>query len=251
MIPKIIHYTWFSNDPYPEEIQQCIDSWHKHMPEYEFRLWNMDNIKDLDSDWVKEAISVKKWAFAADYVRLYAVYNYGGIYLDTDCIVFKSFDPLLNKAFICREHCYRFGNGYAECYLGSHCFGAEKGNPYIKRCLDYYDGRHFIQTTRTDMAAPLIYDQKLLPYIQAELAKEIGYCSMASADKKIQDLKGLITVYPYYMFGKDKGSYCYHLAYGSWRREVVKQQVHLSIFSIILKPLHNLLSKRWYIRRLF
>ena len=60
MIPKIIHYTWFSGDPFPEKIQQCIDSWHQQMPEYEFRLWDMEAIKDIDVPFLKEAIKAQK-----------------------------------------------------------------------------------------------------------------------------------------------------------------------------------------------
>ena len=84
MIPKIIHYTWFSGDEYPEKIKKCIDSWHRFMPDYEFRLWDMKSIENIDSPFLKEAIKMKKWAYAADMVRCYAVYNFGGIYLDTD-----------------------------------------------------------------------------------------------------------------------------------------------------------------------
>ena len=104
-IPKIIHYTWFSGDEYPENIKKCIESWHKILPDYELRLWDMKAIENIDSVFLKEAIQMKKWAYAADMVRFYAVYNYGGIYLDTDVEVFKSFDEFLNcNAFIGKEN---------------------------------------------------------------------------------------------------------------------------------------------------
>ena len=101
MIPKIIHYTWLSGDPYPAKIKSCIDSWSRILPDYELKLWDMESIKNIDSVFLKEALAAHKWAYAADFVRLYAIYNEGGIYLDTDVKVFKSFDPLLScKAFI-------------------------------------------------------------------------------------------------------------------------------------------------------
>ena len=101
MIPKIIHYTWFSGDPFPEKLQNCINSWKEHMPEYELRLWDMKAAGQIDSIYLKETLNEKVWACAADYVRLYAVYHEGGIYLDTDVMVYKSFNPLLDAvAFI-------------------------------------------------------------------------------------------------------------------------------------------------------
>jgi mannosyltransferase OCH1-like enzyme len=101
MIPKIIHYTWFSGDEMPQVIKECIASWKRILPEYELRLWDYNAIKDIDSVFLKEALEVKKWAYAADFVRLYALYNEGGIYLDTDVMVFKRFDCFLNdKCFI-------------------------------------------------------------------------------------------------------------------------------------------------------
>ena len=77
MIPKKIHYCWFSNEPFPEQVQQCIASWKQYMPDWEYVLWNYDRIKDIDSIWLKECLAAKKWAFAADFVRLWAVYHDG------------------------------------------------------------------------------------------------------------------------------------------------------------------------------
>jgi mannosyltransferase OCH1-like enzyme len=87
MIPKIIHYTWFSDEPYPTNINECIESWKKHMPEYEFVLWDSNKIVDINNLFMQQALLEKKWAFASDFVRLYAVYNYGGIYIDTEVLM--------------------------------------------------------------------------------------------------------------------------------------------------------------------
>ena len=100
MIPKIIHYCWLSNDPIPEKLQSCMNSWKKQLPDYEFKLWNFSSFDINSSQWVKEAFNAKKYAFAADYIRLYAVYNYGGIYMDMDIEVIKSFNPLLDREYI-------------------------------------------------------------------------------------------------------------------------------------------------------
>jgi len=172
MIPKIIHYTWFSGEPFPEKIQVCIDSWKEHLPDYELRLWDMEAIKSIDSMFLREALAEKKWAYAADYVRLYAVYHEGGIYLDTDVMVYRSFDDLLGeRAFIGKENSVHFEGGFTAQYLSSHCFGAEKGHPFVKDCLDYFEDRHFVTSANVKLPQPLRYNFVLLPYIQAEIAR--------------------------------------------------------------------------------
>src|SRR5574344_1400117 len=99
MIPQIIHYCWLSNDPYPAELVGYMETWKKMLPDYEFILWNFDRFDISSSIWVKEAFNAKKYAFAADYIRCYALYNYGGIYLDMDVEVIKPFDDLLSKKY--------------------------------------------------------------------------------------------------------------------------------------------------------
>jgi hypothetical protein len=135
-IPKIIHYCWLSGEPYPNDIQECIDSWHEFMPDYEFKLWDCNSF-DVDSvTYVKQAVEAKKWAFASDYIRLWALYKYGGIYLDSDIKVLKSFDDLLNeKAFTAFESGGR---------VAAWIFGGQCGEPIFKELLSHYDNRHFI-----------------------------------------------------------------------------------------------------------
>ena len=97
MIPKIIHYIWLGDNPIPTAIQGCIDSWRQVMPDFKLMFWDDEAIKEINMLFVKEALSVKKWAFASDVVRLWALSKYGGIYLDTDVMVIKSFDPFLSE----------------------------------------------------------------------------------------------------------------------------------------------------------
>lgn len=149
MIPKIIHYCWLSDDTYPENLVRCMNTWKEKLPDYEFKLWNFKNLKKNSSKWVSQAFDNKKYAFAADFIRLYAIYNYGGIYLDMDIEVLKSFDDLLNqKVMIAYESDERIG-------LEAGCFGAEKGNHFIKDCLSYYDDRSFIKSDGSFDIVPL------------------------------------------------------------------------------------------------
>lgn len=226
MIPKIIHYTWFSDEPFLSQIKDCIDSWHRHMPDWEFRLWDATAVEKIDSVWLKEALSAHKWAFAADFVRLYAVYHFGGIYLDADVMVYQSFEPLLdNTAFIGRESSIHFNENKSEVYLTSHCFGAEKDDEFIKCCLDYYNNRHFRLSDLDWLPDNLKYDLKLLPFIQCELARTIGYRSNVKSNYQ-QNCKNW-TIYPSSYFDatyKDVQSYCKHLALGAWREKKPKSE---------------------------
>ena len=138
MIPKIIHYCWLSGDEFPSLIKKCMDSWKEKLPDYEFILWDTKRF-DLESNiWVKQAFETKKYAFAADYIRLFAIYHYGGIYLDTDVEVLKSFNDLLDRPYIVGSE----GLGIIEAGV----FGAKKNSSWVKQCLDYYSNKTFINT---------------------------------------------------------------------------------------------------------
>lgn len=98
MIPKIIHYCWFGNGEMPELVERCTASWHKHMPNWEYRLWCEDNF-DISTAprYVQEAYTAKKYAFVSDYVRLWALEREGGLYMDVDFEVYRPFDDLMEK----------------------------------------------------------------------------------------------------------------------------------------------------------
>ena len=190
MIPKIIHYTWFSGDPFPEKLQNCINSWKEHMPEYEFRLWDMAAVKQIDSVYLKESLKEKVWACASDYVRLYAVYYFGGIYLDTDVYIYKSFD--------------------------------------IKDGLDYFENRHFVASDNPRFSKPLRYDRVHLPYIQAEIARLYGYDWKPSV-QYLQKCNYELEIYPSIFFdpdGDSEKSYCKHLAVGGWRVNKASEPIY-------------------------
>lgn len=80
-------------------VRRCIDSWRKVMPDYEIKEWNERNFNLNSVVWTKEAILKKKWSLASDYIRHYAIFTEGGIYMDTDVMVYKKFDEFLDKSF--------------------------------------------------------------------------------------------------------------------------------------------------------
>ena len=137
MIPKILHLCWLSGDPYPAKISKCLSSWKKHLPDYELILWDTNRFDLNCSIWVKQAFEMKKYAFAADYIRFYALYHMEGIYLDSDVEVLKGFDDLLDLP-------YFIGAEIAQTPEAA-IIGAEKGCDWIKQCLDYYQDRSFIK----------------------------------------------------------------------------------------------------------
>lgn len=138
MIPKIIHYCWLGEDDFPELIKRCIASWKEHLPEYQFMLWDKQRFDIQQNLWVQQAYQKKKYAFAADYIRFYALFHHGGIYLDADVQVLKSFNNLLtNKSFIGLET-----SGDYEAAI----IGAEKECEWINLMLDYYKGRSFVNS---------------------------------------------------------------------------------------------------------
>lgn len=91
---KVIHYCWFGKNPKSRLILKCIESWKRFCPDYEIKEWNEDNFDINCCDYVKEAYASKKWAFVSDYCRFFVLYNYGGIYLDTDVELLKPIDSI-------------------------------------------------------------------------------------------------------------------------------------------------------------
>ena len=138
MIPKIIHYCWLSKDPIPVELQACMSTWRRKLPDYEFMLWNFDRFDINSSLWVKQAFEAKMYAFACDYIRIYALYNYGGIYLDMDVEVVKSFDNLLNEKYILGME-----NPYG---IEAAVMGAEPYSELFSNALAHYENRSFIKS---------------------------------------------------------------------------------------------------------
>ena len=152
MIPKIIHYCWFGRNPLPRDVKKCIASWKVKCPDYEIIQWNEDNFDININPFVKSAYDAKAWAFVSDYARLKVVYDYGGIYLDTDVELLKNLD------FLLKYKCY-IGVQQVEhlCSTGLG-FGAVKSNPVVHDMLKMYEGLIFDNTHRQKIACPYLND---------------------------------------------------------------------------------------------
>lgn len=147
MIPQTIHYAWFGKNPKPPLIQRCIESWRRHLPAYSITEWNEDNFDVNTCPFTSLAYSSQKWAFLSDYVRLYALYHYGGIYLDADVEVIQPLDKFLrHRAFT--------GHETTELMLAA-TMGAEQQHPWIGMLLEYYHAARFMLRPNTRVITEL------------------------------------------------------------------------------------------------
>lgn len=143
MIPKIIHYCWFGGNPLPELAEKCIESWKKFCPDYEIIRWDETNFDINYCDYVREAYEAKKWAFVSDYARFKIIYDYGGVYFDTDVELLKPIDDLIKQGpFMGLE------SGKSSMIAPGLGLAANPGLGLAKEVLDDYENSHFIADER-------------------------------------------------------------------------------------------------------
>ena len=178
MIPRTIHYCWFGGNPLPKRVKHCMESWKKYCPDYEIIRWDEHNFDVNYNQFTQDAYKDGKWAFVSDVARLYIIYHYGGIFLDTDVELIGPLDPFLtNYAFMGTEP-----NGRVATGLG---FGAEKEAAVIREMLEEYDRIPFNVSNPPDC-----------PRMTTAFLSRYGY----SEKRQIQTIRD-ITVYPPEYFG--------------------------------------------------
>ena len=143
MIPKRIHYCWFGRGEMPKLVKWCVKSWKKFCPGWEIVLWNEDSFDVNSTLWTKQAYEAKKYAFVADYVRLKAMYEMGGVYLDSDVELVKPIDEFLkHEAFSGFENPRSVPTGI---------MASEAGQQVIGRWLDWYTDRPYLIDGKPNM----------------------------------------------------------------------------------------------------
>lgn len=150
---KIIHYCWFGREPLNEMALKCIESWKHFFPDYKIIQWNEDNFDITQISFMENAYRDKKWAFVSDVARLIVVYNYGGIYFDTDVEVIKSYKDILDLEL--SGFCGFEKDGCVNTGLG---FGAQKGHPFLKKLIELYKDIDYESYREhiSDIACPIL-----------------------------------------------------------------------------------------------
>ena len=235
MIPKIIHFCWLSGDKYPKLIQDCMATWKTILPDYEFILWDTNRFEVESSLWTKQAFEHKKYAFAADYIRLYAVHKYGGIYLDTDVELLKNFNDLLHLPY--------FIGLEQDDIIEAAIFGAEKGADWVADCMKYYNNKAFIKEDGNP-------DLLILPNImEAQIEQNRTLVSMNKSDLQNIDTlikdKTKLLLFPYeyfsaknnetYQIFTTKNTYAIHHFNNAWVKK--RKRVRLNIKRKIIHTL--------------
>lgn len=230
-IPKILHLCWFGGGEYPVEVKACLDSWKRLLPDFKIRVWNYDDAVSLEIPYVNEALEQRKWAFAADVVRFYAVWKEGGVYMDSDIFLFSRFDDILglDADFITfHEKC---DPGHEDFGLQAAMFMGVPGNVFCREMVEYYRPQHFLNT---DGSMNLL----ISPERMKEVAQRHGY---VSEDRELR--LDILTVLPTRRLKPRKryprAADCIgeHRVVGSWRKRPMKR--------LLVKRLEHL----WHILR--
>ena len=176
MIPKIIHYCWFGKAPLPPLVEQCLASWQRYMRDWEYMRWDESNFDIAAAPlYVRQAYEARKFAFVSDYVRLWTLEQYGGVYFDTDVEVLKPFEPLLNDtAFIGLEESKAHLPGTCVMGCGPHC-------QWVKDMLVLYDDISFIKpdgslnlTTNVQRLGEALITKGFVPNSKEQFIQEYG-----------------------------------------------------------------------------
>ena len=238
MIPKIIHYCWFGGNPLPETALQCIASWRKYCPDYEIKEWNETNYDVRKIPYIAQAYDAKKYAFVSDYARFDILYEYGGVYFDTDVEVIKPIDSLVEKgpfAGIESPGALAAGLGLA----------SRQREPIFADILESYAQSCFLKPNG-------LMDLTTVVVRVSEIFKRYGFTD----ENKIQNVKG-ITIYPVDYFNpKDpktgdvkisSNTYSIHHFDASWviplrkkyitYRRLISSKIGTSLAGIVLLPM--------------
>lgn len=233
--PKIIHYCWFGRNPLPPLAKKCIESWKKFLPDYEIKEWNEDNFDVNIIPYTEEAYKAKKYAFVSDYARFWILYNYGGVYFDTDVEIIKPIDDIIARGSFMGCETEASDTCVANVAPGLG-LGVSPGLSLYKEILDNYTNLHFITEDGT-------LNLKTVVEYTTELLYKYGLKNVPD----IQECKG-VWIYPKeyfcpieYVSGKihiTKNTRTIHHFSGSWQ---TKQQ---KIYKLIVRYLGSNIAKK-------
>lgn len=196
LIPKVIHYCWFGEAEKPKIVQECIKSWNTHLSDYEIIEWNESNFDIQSHAFTKAAYEIGNYAFVSDYVRVYALYHHGGIYLDTDTQIFKSLTPFLTED--------SFWGFEEKNFIATSLIGARQHNEIIKEFLDFYD------------TVELVNDAgEVKQFTNVTVVTDLLSRKGIQLDGTYQKIEGVITLYPQEYFSPYDYINCYMKSTGN------------------------------------
>lgn len=246
MIPKIIHYCWFGGHPLPCDLQKYVSEWEKIYPDFEIKRWDEASFDINSTVFTREAYSVHKYAFVADYVRMWAMYKYGGLYMDTDIKVLKRIDPYMHYRFFTSMEYHEDNvrllgirdrltqDGFkkdpsdiiCDICIESSIFAAERQHPFIKDCLGYYKDRHFILPDGT------FYDKIIVPVIMGLEADKYGLRYVNEEQDLAEGMHLLPDEYFTHPSKQTPNTMALHMVKNSWKKYSWKQKVYARLADI-------------------
>ena len=247
MIPKIIHYCWFGRGPLPELAQKCIASWKKYLPDYEIKELNEDNFDVNIIPYTAEAYKAKKYAFVSDYARFWILYQYGGIYFDTDVEVIRPIDDIVERGNFMgfeTDPKPQLKEDASEASVNPGLgMGVAPGLGIIKKMLDYYEGRHFEfipggigQLTIVHIAtevlrkAGLKQQQGILQVDDMWIYPAEYFCPINLKTGRIHVRPNTRTIHHYAGTWQDK-----HFSFKEWIKKVLPESLLLKVMAVKTK----------------
>ena len=259
MIPPIIHLTWFSGEEFPPRLKECVDTWKNLLPDFEIKLWTMEMARSLNIAYVNEALDARKWAFASDVVRAYAVWHDGGVYMDTDIFLLKRFDEFMQYPLTffmeINEARWRMSKSFemvdpkgknlipSQFVMGRQIqaamFMGEKGHWCLKEIVDYYRTLHFVREDGS-------YAMDLIsPWIYAKLLEKHGflYIDKNQTFRDVMVFNSSFVGFSKYECGNN--TIALHLAEHAWNQRKgwrkIKFMIRTSKIGSLLEPIKKLI----------
>ena len=254
MIPKILHLIWLSGAPYPGLVRRCLRSWHRRFPDYEIKVWTQENFDISQVRYVREAVQCHRWASASDYIRLWALWNYGGIYLDSDVFIRKSFDSLLNDGFFSAVEkgsgVYDYSNlldaegnlldtgtwnvpGFG---LQAAVMGSVPGHPFVRKCMEWYEKEPFLLPDGSLSIQTLI-----APNVFARIAVDYGFryidCEQSLAEGIHILPSSAIASSLRHVDPRCMAVHCCNGNWNTWVKRSLRSKIYRKLFPLLLARL--------------
>ncbi len=257
MIPKIIHYCWIGGAEMPELELRCLASWHQHMPDWEYRRWDESNFDIAEAPlYVRQAYEARKYAFVSDYVRLWALEKFGGLYMDVDFMAYRPFDELMDKyaAFAGYEGSKR--KPVMQGILASEPHGA-----WVRDMLSTYQCREFIKEDGSlDLTPNTSYFTDRLEsqgFVADGVEKDFYVKSISNFKSQISNFEEptfFLHVFPVHYFCpvlttgenvRTEETYCEHMGESSWAKKGWKAKM-LGMVSPKMRTRLIKLKRAWF-----